>query len=33
MSEEIEQTELEQKVQEDINSFNGIASEINYNSK
>ena len=29
MSEEREQTELEQRVQVAINSFNGIASEIN----
>jgi hypothetical protein len=33
MSEEREQTELEQKVQVAINSFNAIASEINDNSK
>lgn len=33
MSEEREQTELEQRVQVAINSFNGIASEINDNSK
>ena len=33
MSEEREQTELEQKVQVAINSFNAIASEITDNSK
>ena len=33
MSEEREQTELEQKVQVAINSFNAMASEINDNSK